>query len=327
MSDLHSGAAVTTAAPPISQPAQASPRSRLVRFAVPLGLFALSTLTTTAIGARFMHNFLLGRPPIVSDDDLWPWPWLFAHPTQLAQGWPFSATILAILLTHEFGHYFACRAHRIRATLPWVLPAPTLSGTAGAVIQIRSRIPTRQALVDVGAYGPIAGYIVSVGAIALGLTLSRPIPAHAPPAMIGFGEPLTIHILAAILHAPDFHNTLYHPILIAGWIGLFVTALNLIPAGQLDGGHILYSLSPTLHRWSTRLLPALLILLGLYVWVGWALWGTLLLVPIMRRHPSIPSNSPLTTARFLACTLACVIFVLTFASEPFLDSSLLHYFR
>jgi membrane-associated protease RseP (regulator of RpoE activity) len=288
-------------------------------------LFALSTLTTTAIGARFMHNFLLGLPTLASDDDLWPWPWLFEHPARLALGWPFSLTLLAILLTHEFGHYFACRAHGIRATLPWVLPAPTLSGTAGAVIQIQGRIPSRQALIDIGAYGPLAGYVVSLAAIACGLTLSHPMPAAAPHGIIGFGEPLTIHLLAAVLHAPAFHHTLYHPVLIAGWIGLFVTALNLIPGGQLDGGHLLYALSPPIHRWTTRLLPVILILLGIGVWVGWALWGCMLLIPIMRRHPVIPASGPLDRTRLMACLLSLAVFILTFASEPFLGTSLLKY--
>ncbi|HTJ29374.1 MAG TPA: site-2 protease family protein [Acidobacteriaceae bacterium] len=311
--------------PKISLPSQ---NVRLLRdFGIPLVLFALSVLTTTAIGARFMHNFLLGYPTLASDSDLWPWPWLFQHPERIRMGWPFSVTLLAILLTHEFGHYFACRAHGIRATLPWVLPAPTLSGTAGAVIQIQGRIPSRRALVDIGAYGPLSGYVASVAAIALGLILSRPLPAHAPHSLIDFGEPLTIHILAAILHAPSFHHALYHPVLIAGWIGLFVTALNLIPGGQLDGGHLLYSLSPALHRWTTRLLPILLILLGVFLWIGWILWGAMLLLPILRRHPNIPASTPLGPTRILACLLSLVVFALTFAAEPFLSSSLLQYLR
>ncbi|HEY9127754.1 MAG TPA: site-2 protease family protein, partial [Acidobacteriaceae bacterium] len=232
MTDLHSGVVAPTTLHPHSEASIPTlGRRRFLDVGVPLLLLALSTLTTTAIGARFMHNFLLGHPTLASDEDLWPWPWLFQHPDRFRLGWPFSITLLAILLTHEFGHYFACRTHRIRATLPWVLPAPTLSGTAGAVIQIQGRIHTRQALVDIGAYGPLAGYLVSLLAIALGLKLSHPIPAQAPPSMIGFGEPLTIHLLAVILHAPNFHHAVYHPILIAGWIGLFVTALNLIPGG------------------------------------------------------------------------------------------------
>lgn len=325
MTNPYSGAATRAALPPKPESSIATHGHRVRNLGVPIALFVLSTLTTTAVGARFMHNFLLGQPTILNDEDLWPWPWLLSHSSRIEQGWPFSLTLLAILLTHEFGHYFACRAHRIRATLPWVLPAPTLSGTAGAVIQIQGPIPNRRALVDVGAYGPLAGYLVSLAAIVVGLTLSRPMAPNTPPSMIGFGEPPTIHILARLLHAPDFHHTLYHPILIAGWIGLLVTALNLIPGGQLDGGHILYALSPTLHRWSTRLLPVVLILLGVFVWIGWILWGLVLLIPVMRRHPKVPAVGPLGPARILACLLALAVFLLTFATAPFVGNSLLQY--
>ena len=328
MSELQSGAepslAVATLKP---SPAASFPISAatLRRLGIPLLLFVFSTLTTTAIGARFMYNFLLGRPPLTSDADLWPWPWLILDPGRLALGWPFSLTLLTILLTHEFGHYFACRAHGIRATLPWVLPAPTLSGTAGAIIQISGRIPSRQALVDIGAYGPLAGYLASLFAIAAGLLLSHPMPDAARHGILSFGEPLTIQLLADLLHTPEFHRLLCHPVLVAGWIGLFVTALNLIPGGQLDGGHILYALSPFLHRWTTRLLPVLLLLLGIFVWAGWALWGAILFIPVMRRHPEVSATGPLGPGRRLACAASLAVFVLTFAAEPFLGNSLLKY--
>ena len=126
-------------------------------YCLPAILLGASLVTTTANGARFMQNFLDGMPPVVRDSDLWPWPWLIQNPDLWFTGLAFSIALLGILLVHEFGHYFACRAHRIKATLPWVLPAPTLSGTAGAVIQIRSRIPSKDALMDVGIYGPLAG--------------------------------------------------------------------------------------------------------------------------------------------------------------------------
>src|SRR3984957_11366511 len=153
-------------------------------YGLPALLLIVSIITTTAIGARFMQNFLDGRPTVVSESDLWPWPWLFAEPSRFLLGWPFSLALLTILLTHEFGHYFACRAHGIRSTLPWVLPAPTLSGTAGAVIQIRGRIPNRQALMDVGVFGPLSGYFASAIAVAVGFTLSYLTPAIAPHALV-----------------------------------------------------------------------------------------------------------------------------------------------
>src|SRR5580658_622040 len=171
------------------------PQSRWREYGLPALLFAVSAVTTTAIGARFMQNFLDGLPTVVEDSDLWPWPWLFAHPGRFLLGWPFSLALLAILLAHEFGHYFACRAHGIRCTLPWLLPAPTLSGTAGAVIQIRSRIPNRLALMDVGAYGPLAGYLASLMVVAIGFLLSSAAPVDRAPALIGFGNPLTLRMI------------------------------------------------------------------------------------------------------------------------------------
>jgi membrane-associated protease RseP (regulator of RpoE activity) len=321
---------------------QIPPSSRWRKFGLPVFLLALSLGTTTAIGARFMQNFLDGLPTVVNESDFWPWPWLFAQPSRFLLGWPFSLALLSILLTHEFGHYFACRFHGIRATLPWVLPAPTLSGTAGAVIQIRGRIPNRRALMDVGAYGPLAGYLVALLVVAIGFLLSRaapvpPVPIHpglvhpelVHPELVRFGNSLTLdllHWVLARLHpaTPAFAAALRHPVLVAGWIGLFITSLNLMPAGQLDGGHILYAISPRIHRIFTLLLPIALLLGGLFLWVGWVLWAILLLIPAMR-HPRVPIDEPLDRTRLSLSILALVVLVLTFSAAPFSDSSILHY--
>jgi membrane-associated protease RseP (regulator of RpoE activity) len=292
-------------------------------------LLAISVVTTTAIGARFMQNFLDGMPPVVHDSDLWPWPWLLAHPAMFLTGFSFSGALLGVLLTHEFGHYFACRSHRIRATLPWVIPAPTLSGTVGAVIRIRSRIPNREALLDVGIYGPLAGYVASAIAVAVGFALSFTAPANAPAAIVRFGEPLTIRLIHDILQRwnpsiPSFDHIAPHPILIAGWIGLFITSLNLIPAGQLDGGHILYSVSPRLHHYVTRLLPYVLFLAGVRFWVGWLLWGAFLMLPSMR-HPKVPIEPRLKLGRLVLAGIGALIFALTFTPTPFYNNSLMHF--
>jgi len=315
-------------------------RSFLRDYGLPVLLLAATAITTTANGARFMQNFLEGLPPVARDTDLWPWVWLHAHPGLFASGFAFSLTLLGILLTHEFGHYFACRIHRIDATLPWLLPAPTLSGTAGAVIRIRSRIPHRNALMDVGIYGPLAGYVASIFAIAAGFLLSGSSPASATQAhaatvhaaIVRFGgQPVTIRAIHRILlhwnpQLPAFEQLAPHPVLIAGWIGLFITALNLIPGGQLDGGHILFAISPRLHRFSTRLLPIVLVLAGIYCWAGWALWGLILLVPAMR-HPRVPAETALTRGRIALGAIGLALFLLTLAPVPFYDSSLLHLLR
>jgi membrane-associated protease RseP (regulator of RpoE activity) len=293
-------------------------------------LLSASLVTTTANGARFMHNFVRGMPPVVRETDLWPWVWLHRHPSLFVTGFPYSFTLLAILLVHEFGHYVACRAHRIFCTLPFVIPAPTLSGTAGAIIKIRSFIPNRDALMDVGIYGPLAGYIASAIAVAVGFVLSVPRAAGAPGAIVRFGgEPLTIRLLHAMLlhsnpHLPAFDDLAPHPILLAGWIGLFITALNLIPGGQLDGGHILYALSPRAHKIITTVLPFVLFLAGAFFWVGWILWGVILLIPALR-HPRVPLDTQLSPSRAFLGIVGVALFLLTFTPTPFHDNSLIHF--
>jgi membrane-associated protease RseP (regulator of RpoE activity) len=278
-----------------------------------------------------MQNFHDGLPMLAADADLWPWPWLLADPSRFLLGWPFSFSLLGILLTHEFGHYFACRYHGIRCTLPWVLPAPTLSGTAGAVIQIRGPIPNRQALMEVGVYGPLAGYVASLIAVICGFLLSKPELAGTPPFLVHLGQPLTFHLLHGMLlwfhpSTPSFSNGLRHPVLIAGWIGLFITSLNLIPGGQLDGGHILYAISPRIHKIASRVLPVILLLCGLFFWLGWILWGGILLLSAMR-HPRVPIDSQLTRRSKALAWTALAILVLTFSTTPFAGYSLLHYFH
>jgi membrane-associated protease RseP (regulator of RpoE activity) len=304
-------------------------RAYFMEYGLPLLLLTLSIVTTTAIGARFMHNFLNGQPAVVNESDLWPWSWLLEHPSRFLLGWPFSAALLGILLTHEFGHYFACRAHGIRATLPWVLPAPTLSGTAGAVIRLHSRIPNRHALIDVGVYGPLAGYAASLIAVTAGFLLSHHAPPDSTPALVAFGKPLTLDFISqalSYLHpaTPSFEHATRHPVLIAGWVGLFITSLNLIPGGQLDGGHILYAISPRWQHIVTRILPLALLVCGFFFWIGWILWGLILLIPAMR-HPYVPVDQPLGIKRIVLCCLALVVFALTFSAEPFAGSSIRSY--
>lgn len=300
------------------------------RVGLPFLLLVLSVVTTTANGARFMQNFLEGMPPVVRDSDLWPWPWLLDNPGLFWSGFAFSGALLTILLVHEFGHYIACRIHKIKCTLPWVLPAPTLSGTAGAIIQIRSRIPKRDALMDVGVYGPLIGYIASVFAVAVGFVLSFRSPAEAPDALVVFGgEPVTIRIIHHLLvqwdpSIPPFNHIAPHPILVAGWIGLFITSLNLIPGGQLDGGHILYAVSPDIHRTITKILPFALFVAGAVYWVGWILWGVFLMIPAMR-HPNVPVTPTLDPRRRILAIAGFFIFLLSFTPTPFYDSSLMHF--
>jgi membrane-associated protease RseP (regulator of RpoE activity) len=294
-------------------------------------LFVITAFTTTSTGALYMWNFRHGIPAFASSEDFVPFVWIFRRPGELADGLSFSLTLLGILLAHEFGHWLLCARHRIMASWPYLLPAPTLSGTAGAVIRIRFGIPSLDALMDVGISGPIFGFLVALPATLLGLLLSKPAIGPAQPVLIRLNAPLAMQLLYAPMRwimpsFPPISDLLWHPVLIAAWVGLFITSLNLIPAGQLDGGHILYAISRRWHRWCTTGVPVVLLVAGLTVWVGWILWGLILLIPAMR-HPYVPSVPRLRGWRRLYGWLGLLMLVLTFLPAPFADAGLLEYLR
>jgi membrane-associated protease RseP (regulator of RpoE activity) len=285
-------------------------------------LFFLALFTTTMIGMRYMSNFHQGRPPIVDETDVFPYQWVAGHLSELAEGLPFSLCLLSILLAHEFGHYYNCLRHGLKTSLPYLLPAPTLSGTAGAVIRMGSRIKTRQALLDIGLSGPLWGFVVAMPWLVAGILLSKPIPATAPLPMVWLQNPLIVHILLNVMRIwrpdlPQMDQMLFHPILVATWIGLLITSLNLIPAGQLDGGHILYSISPRWHKAATNIVIFLLIVAGTGYWLPWLAWAIILMLPAMK-HPSVPMlPAPNQTAGLKYITWA-VLFLLTFHYMPFI---------
>jgi hypothetical protein len=291
---------------------------------VAICLLALSVFTTLSTGAVLMYNFHQGAPPFAVNAGFFPFAWIVRHPDRLAGGWPFALTLLGILAAHEIGHYIACRIHGVRTSLPWVLPAPTLIGTFGAFIRLRSRVPSRAALLDIGVSGPLAGMLVAIPALISGLLLSQPMAArgYQSSASISVGVPFALSIVHAIVRW--FHPSLGpldasfnpHPVLVAAWIGLFLTSVNLIPAGQLDGGHILYAVSPRLHRFATNASVFLLFLAGTMFWVGWLVWGCFLLPSL--RHPSVPLRPTLTRRRGWLAVAALVLFALTFTVAPFL---------
>jgi len=262
-------------------------------------------LSTTAVGMRYMYNFRLGHPPLADDTDILPYGWVAQHLHQLASGLPFSLTLVGILLAHEFGHFFACRRFNIRCSLPYLLPAPSLSGTFGAVIRLKSVVRSRAALVVIGASGPLAGFLVALVTVSLGLAWST---YSTTPLLHRVQAPLVIVAIHALQHS---HNPLAlivpHPVLIASWIGLLITALNLIPAGQLDGGHILYAISPGFHRWSSRVIIATLFALGIFYWTGWIVWAIILMLPGMR-HPRV--DDPVGLTQFQTALVPICLFIL-----------------
>jgi len=296
-----------------------------------IALFLITAFTTTSTGALYMWNFRHGVPAFATEQDFVPLFWILGHPGELTGGLSFSATLLSILLAHEFGHWLLCARHRIMASWPYLLPAPTLSGTAGAVIRIRFGIPSLNALMDVGIAGPIAGFVVAIPATLLGLMLSKPAAGPAQPVLIRLNAPLAMRLLYVPMRFlvptfPPIGDLIWHPVLIAAWVGLFITSLNLIPAGQLDGGHILYAVSRRWHRWVTMVVPLLLLVAGITLWVGWLLWGAILLIPAMR-HPYVPPVPELSSGRRFYGWIGLVLLALTFLPAPFADAGLLGYLR
>jgi membrane-associated protease RseP (regulator of RpoE activity) len=294
-------------------------------------LFFITAFTTTSTGALYMWNFRHGIPAFASEEDFVPFVWIFHHPNQLLHGWSFSVTLLGILLAHECGHWLLCARHRIVASWPYLLPAPTLSGTAGAVIRIRFGIPSNDALMDVGIAGPIFGFVVAMPATLLGLLLSKTAVGPVQPMLIRLEAPLAMQLLYAPMRwimpsFPPIGDLLWHPVLIAAWVGLFITSLNLIPAGQLDGGHILYALSRRWHRWFTIGVPILLSIAGLTLWVGWLLWAAILLLPAMR-HSYVPAVPRLRRPQRICGWIGLLMLVLTFLPAPFRGAGLLEFLR
>jgi membrane-associated protease RseP (regulator of RpoE activity) len=234
-------------------------------------------------------------------------------------GVPFSLTLMFILFSHEMGHYLYARHYRVYATPPFFVPFPSLIGTLGAFIRIKSPIPSRAALFDIGIAGPIAGFIPACLALLYGLSLSRPM-AHPAASEIQLGFPLVFYLAARLLHMGVSPSALLmHPIAAAAWVGMFATALNLLPGGQLDGGHIVFSISPRLHRWVSLLTVFALIPFGKYLWTGWFLWAVLL--ALTGRHPRVPRYPGVTGRRRAIALCAALMLVLTFTPAPFTHSS------
>ena len=297
------------------------PRPSKKSFLLACALFLLTLCTCLVAGTHFAvayaHNQAVSWDDFVSAFTL-----IYRQPLALAAGLPFALTLLAILLAHELGHFFACRHHHIRSSYPFFIPFPTLIGTLGAFILIRSPIRTNRALFDVGASGPLVGFLVAVPALIYGVVHAKFVPGLAIPADDKFvlGAPLLLQLLAPLLrHGANAGNLLLHPVGRAAWVGLFATSLNLLPAAQLDGGHILRSLSQRAHRLSSFLLPLFLIFLGYRFWPGWYLWGALLMGIRFLRMLPIYNPQPLDASRRAAALLALLVFILSFMPTPFIE--------
>ncbi len=279
-------------------------------------LFVLTVFSTLAFGTEFAAAYAAGVAPF-TDGNLFPYSTVLRHPAILLTGFPFAFTLMAILLAHELGHFFACRYYQIPASYPYFIPAPTLIGTMGAFIRIRSPIINRKALFDIGLAGPVVGFVIALPALAIAISVSKVVPGAAVNAPLVFGNPPLVWLLKAVLR-PNVKpgNLLLNPVGYAAWVGLFVTALNLLPASQLDGGHVLYAVAPERHRLLSLLVVIALLPLG-YFWMGWVLWAFLLLIIGLRHPPLLDRWEPLDAKRRFWAFVALVIFLLCFTPIPF----------
>jgi membrane-associated protease RseP (regulator of RpoE activity) len=290
----------------------------------------LATVATT-LWAGYQLSPLAARAPSVPD--------------VIVGGLPFAASLVAILFCHEMGHYLVARRHGVYATLPYFIPVPFGAGTLGAVIRMRSQIPSRRATLDIAAAGPIAGFVVAVPLLLWGLAHSevravssgpigsalhspfallravlagRPILGGAPGAEF-FGDSLLTTAAAKLVHGtlPPGTDLVLHPVAFAAWLGLLVTTLNLVPLGQLDGGHVVYALLGRRGAHAvSRLVSWGLLAGGLFLSWNWLVWWALTRFVIGLRHPPSVVEEPLDPARAAVAVLSLVLFALTFVPIP-----------
>ena len=248
---------------------------------------------------------------------------VFSNPLEIIKGIPFSFTLLFILGTHEFGHYYYARKHKVDATLPYFIPAPPflfLIGTFGAFIKIKSPIYRKDALLQIGAAGPIAGFAIALPALVVGLLLSEVIEKNDIQGALILGDSILMKNLTWITHPglSKSQDIMLHPVAFAGWIGLLVTMLNLLPIGQLDGGHIAYAMLGEKQIIIGKLAFILLIPLS-FLSINWFIWAILLLI-LMRsvKHPPIQDIHVPLSYKDKQIGYAClIIFLLCFIPAPF----------
>jgi membrane-associated protease RseP (regulator of RpoE activity) len=280
-------------------------------------LLLLATLfTTTLVGANMQYNFAHNLPFFDLDQFSQIFTVGLRSPAAFFGGLPFSLTLLTILMAHEMGHYLACVYYGIDATLPFFLPAPTpFTGTLGAFIRIRSPIQSRRILFDVGAAGPLAGFIFVIPALGAGLAFSKIIPGINHQGTIQLGVPFLQWVAQKLVFPGVAASDIYlHPVARAAWVGMFATALNLLPVGQLDGGHIVYALLGRSQKWISQSFLVALLPMGIK-WHGWWFWFGLLFL-LARRHPPVYDLAPAGAARLKLGLLSLVIFIACFSLAP-----------
>ena len=279
----------------------AGPNLKPPRRWVNLVLFLATILTTLFVGA-----FQMGHNPL-------------ANPLEIVYGLPFSFSILLILGSHELGHYFTARRLGVDATLPYFLPVPhPMTGTMGAFIRLRSPVPNKGALIRVGMSGPLVGFIVAIPVTIIGLALSDTVAIGEQTGGIQLGSSLIFHLLSVLRFGslPEGVDVMLHPVAFAGWLGFFITALNLLPAGQLDGGHVVYAVSGRYRTAINWIVIAALIGMG-WFWLGWPFWAVMITIFGLRHPRPLDSVTPLSRTDRILALVALLILILTFVPAPF----------
>lgn len=292
-------------------------------------LFVLTLGSTWWVGMSWGVNFVYaGR--FAADPNLPPPTDMARDPRVIVLGAVYAVVLMSILLAHELGHYLMCRRFGLSATLPFFVPAPSLIGTFGAYIKIRAPVTRKRQLFDIGAAGPLAGFILAVPALWIGLALSRVYPAGPVEGeAIVFGEPLLLVLGEKLFfqEAGAASAVAFHPVAFAGWVGVLVTALNLLPLGQLDGGHIVYAVFGRRSRTAAKIAMVVLVVLGIFVWTGWLIWFFLLLIMGLRHPPVYDESEPLGRNRILVAAAIGVIFLLSFIPAPVKGYNMLQMMR
>jgi membrane-associated protease RseP (regulator of RpoE activity) len=326
MSDTNSPAASSTIEYPRPVP-EWVPRAPKARYWLHILLLLATCFTTLVMGARMQFNFQRGQPALSFYDDsvpFFPASWAYSHPARLLGGLPFMATLMLFFLAHEMGHYLYCRRYGVFATLPFFIPMPTPIGTMGAVILIRSRIRSRTALFDIGIAGPIAGFVVALAVLMISLGWSKPAHPGFGPADYELGYPLIFRAMHHLLRSLGLlkgaaglplNRVLLHPAAIAAWVGMLATSLNLLPGGQLDGGHIIFSIAPRAHKIVSRLTILILLPMAYYLWTGWFVWAILLWLSSFR-HPQVAELPRISGGRMWLAGFALLMLVLTLTPAP-----------
>ncbi len=274
------------------------------------GLLFLLTVCTVLWAGAYQTN----TNPLVG-----PWNFLVNDPLAIWRGIPFAATLLGILVTHELGHYVLSRIHGVPTSLPLFVPGlPHFVGTFGAIIRMRAPLTDRRALFDIGVAGPIAGFVVAVVALVIGLRLSTVIPTQTSYGL-HLGEPLLLQFVSWLVIGPlsPTADVVLHPVGFAAWFGLFITSLNLLPIGQLDGGHVAYAMWGPRQRSVAVALVPILMLFGWLGWKGWFMWVGLVGIMGLAHPPVLNPDRELGGARLMVGWIALAIFAMTFSWEPF----------